>query len=88
MGNAGNDHTSVINWNVSGLESQEGYKEEKGIGENMYYPDSDTPKEQRRQKWASKRKKNRFDDDYVVERRVKKPRNKRIKYYDYEEFWE
>ncbi len=85
MSSGGSDHTRIIDKNVSG--PQEDYREQKGTGdESMYYPDRMYNKDTRRRKMSRDAQYDRFGDK-VKERKVKRPRNNKVKYYDYEQ-WE
>ncbi len=90
MTHGGNEHNPVINWSESGIvASNGGSSDPKQEGsDSMRNPDTFTQnqKETRRRKMSRDAQYDRFGDK-VKERKVKRPRNNKVKYYDYEQ-WE
>ena len=87
MNGRADDHATVIDWYVSGKEEDLSRQtDDYGKDEQSMYHDSYTQPKERRRKNIQRKQSDRFDD-YVKEKRVRKPRNNKVKYYDYEQ-WE
>lgn len=83
---AGTRNSTIMYQNVEEMQGVNSEENTNGKGEQIYYPDSNTKKDVRRKKMDRKRQ-DRFDD-YIVEKRVRRPRKKNVRYHEYEDWQE